>query len=137
MSNRFNKKASESRYLNFTDDVYYATLYGALLNNNKGFDRVEIRIVDKILTKLEAIGTQTGEGVKTDYKLREDGGVVELTDVEYKLTKECLDSLKWLGSYARNAIKLLDWFDNAPTSDPRNEAPPAHESDNVPQTAER
>lgn len=102
----------QMRYLNL-DAQHFDILYNNLLNGGNGLDIKQVRLHGKILDKLESFGNAQDDG---SYKYNETkGAVLALEDAEYKLGKEINDNTKYNPRFSREAIKYLDWYDNAPT----------------------
>ena len=96
------------RTIKFDDPKSYELCYeGLVTTSTKG---IETRLLAKVLTKLEKIGTPLGD--KGLYTLAE-WEALELEDAEYIFVKKSLNEVQWNGIGAKNAAKLLDLVDNA------------------------
>lgn len=82
----------------------------------EGFDQV--RMVGKIIDKIEAVGVLTGEGDAAQWELAPDGGEIWLEDAQYKELRVRMNAAKWPTDYARFVTKTFDLLDNAPEEEP-------------------
>lgn len=108
------------RYLKL-DPELYSIFYSNILNAGQGFDKKEIRVIDKLLTKVESLGNVDGNG---GYSLdtKEEGTILEVEDAEYAIMDRINNGIKFNPRFARLTVKYLDWFDNASTKPLRLEA---------------
>lgn len=90
----------------------YEILYQGMQGSMRPINKLETRIVSRILDKFEAFGIPTDDGNGAKFALSKSG-TVELEDSEYKLMSEILDSVSWNVKYSRRAAQGLDWFENA------------------------
>lgn len=113
------------RYLSFElgkDDKQYHMIYDALTTRQNGYNTSEGRTVGKVFDKLEELGTpeSTGNDRLTLYKLIKTG-VVALEDAEHSLVQEVFKATRWPGTFVRDAIKVEDLINTAPTTPPVEE----------------
>lgn len=99
------------RYLKL-DQQLYSIIRGNLLNATEGYNRVEVRMVNKILDKLELLGILQEGG---EYLLGEWDNVLALEDAEYRFIDKINEGIKFHPKFVRQALKYLDWFANAST----------------------
>lgn len=98
------------RYLKL-DQQLYSIIRGNLLNASDGYSRVEVRMVNKILDKIEALGTLQDGG---EYLVNAES-TLALEDAEYRFIDKINEGVKFHPRHVREAVKYLDWFSNAST----------------------
>lgn len=108
------KRYQKMRYLTL-DSENYTIFYSNILNAGQGFNKQEIRVIDKLLTKVESIGLLQED---TSYKWNEKDLVLTLEDAEWHLMDRINNGIKFNPRHAHMAAKYLDWFDNAATKPP-------------------
>lgn len=106
------------RYLDFTRDNQHAAdlyelVHGGVVSSNRGFDKLETRIIGNVMNKLEAIGVASTEGNRAIFALTKPG-IVVLEDTEFRLLLESLESVKWTIAAARRAADMFDWINTTP-----------------------
>jgi hypothetical protein len=113
------------RYLVFKDEssTAYEMLHQGIHSTSRPYTGAETRIIDKALTKIEAIGHSTGQklgdgGELYVWKMNEDGGVIALEDAEFSLVMSAIEKTPWSAAGARKVPALLDIMEKAPTTPP-------------------
>lgn len=106
-----------------TDKDMYRKLYDSLLGNTEGYDTKHSgRVVAKVLDKFEALGTprnvQTGPDQSITTFDLSASGTLAFEDAEFAILSEAFAKTKWTGIGIRDALKVQDVLDGAPTKDP-------------------
>lgn len=110
------------------DGQRYSYLYDGLTNTKLTFQAPsETRVIGRVLTKLEAIGTtinrQAGDVSYTSFDLANGGATVLLEDAEHALALKALKEVPWNARGSRIATDLVDWFEAAPKPEQPQQQP--------------
>lgn len=104
------------RYLTFEKDANtdeYEVIYDGIGFSGRGGTDPELRVLNKVLDKLEVIGKLTERNGKKTYSLARSG-TVELEDLEFSLLDEVLSSVRWATGASRVVTRVIDWFRSSP-----------------------
>jgi hypothetical protein len=83
----------------------------------------QIRLVGKLMDKLEAIGETVGVGADTGWQLRDSGGELWLEGPQYAELRARMQAHKWPAETARYVAATFDLIDNAPEQEPGQSKP--------------
>lgn len=78
----------------------------------------QIRLVGKILDKMETVGVTRGEGEKQYWELAPGGGELWLDDAQFKELSARMNAAKWPPDAARFVAKTFDLLAAAREEDP-------------------
>ena len=110
------------RYLDFRDvtatNGIYEMIYDGMHGAGGYSGPAEIRLLDRLLNKLETVGEPSREIAPTyrGYSLKTGGGIVALEDTEYNLMKNKIDTVQWVALNRARVVKMYDFIEGAPTT---------------------
>lgn len=85
----------------------YMTVYQGLMSSENGFTKPEIRMMDKVLKKVETVGKVRADGLYEIY----NGGSIELEDAEFDFLVAQLDRCRWTPNFARRTLATYDYLE--------------------------
>lgn len=110
-------KKTDDKFLEGPAELY-EIMYDGIVGSPRGFDKSEARIIGRVLSKLEKIGTTTEREKRKTFALKDEDHVVELEDTEFKLAIEALEAIRWTALFSRKAADMFDWLDATPKERP-------------------
>lgn len=124
----YNNRTKGMRYLYFSNDEVAATnydfLYEVLIGKQGGYAQGQIRLVNKILTKLESFGKLRGGNPQADaegkaglYSLSQPNTWLAFEEAEYELAKSAISGITFPGMSVKKGVVFLDWFESAINED--------------------
>lgn len=78
----------------------------------------QIRVVGKLMDKIEAVGVKTGEAESEQWQLAPGGGEIWLEGPQFAELRARLNAAKWPPDAARFVAKTFDLVENAPEEEP-------------------